>query len=316
MLSEDASYFKMIRESMRKHPGRTPEVVLPVVAGDFSAGAGRPVITWFGHSSYLIQTGGLNLLVDPVFSDRASFSSHLGPKAYAFSTNISLHDLPPVDIVILTHDHYDHLDYRTIRQLRGKVKTFYAPLGVGEHLLYWGIPESSIIELDWWETAELPAEGTNAPAGPLKLTAAPARHFSGRGFIRNRTLWASYVLETGDHRLYLGGDSGYGEHFAEIGTKYGPFDLAILENGQYNPQWPFIHMMPEETVRACMDLKGKVLLPVHWGRFSLAFHAWNDPVIRLVKKAEEMNVRVTTPRIGEPVIVDGSYPSTAWWNLD
>lgn len=308
MMSADASRFGMIREAMRKDLRRRPAAALPVISGGFPDVTGRPVLTWFGHSSYLIQTSGLNILVDPVFSSRVSFTSYLGPRAYAFSTDISLQDLPPVDIVILTHDHYDHLDYRTIRQLRNSVKAFYVPLGVGAHLAYWGVPENRITELDWWDSADLPRD--------LKLTAAPARHFSGRSFTRNKTLWASYVLETGDSRLYLGGDSGYDAHFAEIGEKYGPFDLTILENGQYNPQWPFIHMMPEETVQACIDLKGKALLPVHWGRFSLALHAWDDPVIRLVKKAKDLNVKVATPRIGEPVKIGGDYPSVAWWDLN
>ncbi|WP_158640496.1 MBL fold metallo-hydrolase [Anseongella ginsenosidimutans] len=308
MLSEDASYLRMIRESMRKDSRRSPAESLPVVSSGFPAVSGKPVVTWFGHSSYLIQTESVNLLVDPVFSQRASFSSYLGPKAYAFSTDIPLKDLPRIDIVILTHDHYDHLDHRTIRQLRSTVKAFYTPLGVGSHLAFWGIEESRITELDWEESAELPGE--------MKLTATPARHFSGRGFIRNKTLWASYVLETADCRLYLGGDSGYGKHFAEIGRKYGPFDMVILENGQYNPQWPLIHMMPEETVRAAIDLKGEALLPVHWGRFSLSLHAWDDPVIRLVKEANEMNVKVATPKIGEPVVIGGNYPSAAWWSLE
>src|SRR3546814_713612 len=221
----------MIREAMNKHPGRAPEMPLPVVFSKSPANKEQTILTWFGHSTYLIQTAGLNLLVDPVFSSRASFSAYLGPKAYPMSADISLGDLPPIDIVILTHDHYDHLDYRTIQRLRGHVKTFYAPLGVGSHLSYWGIPDERITELDWWEEVELP--------GSIRLAATPARHFSGRGFIRNQTLWASYVLQAGDIRLFLGGDSGYGDHFADIGSKHGPFDLVILENGQYNPQWPF-----------------------------------------------------------------------------
>lgn len=307
MLSEDASYFRMLRESLRKDPRRTPSAALPVVTGSFPAVKGKPVISWFGHSSYLVQTATANLLVDPVFSKRASFSSRVGPKAYAFSTDISLKDLPAIDLVILTHDHYDHLDYQTIRELRHLTKAFYTPLGVGAHLSYWGIDKKYITELDWDESAELP--------GGQKLTAAPARHFSGRGLIRNKTLWASFVLETGDSRLYLGGDSGYGEHFAEIGRRYGPFDLVILENGQYNPQWPLIHMMPEETVQATIDLKGKAVMPVHWGRFTLATHPWNESVIRLVKKAGEMEVEVVAPRIGEPVEIGGSYPAAAWWRM-
>ncbi|HYH55177.1 MAG TPA: MBL fold metallo-hydrolase, partial [Anseongella sp.] len=267
----------------------------------------KPVVTWFGHSSYLIQAEGLNILVDPVFSRRVSFAQYIGPSAYPGSMIVSVKDLPAIDAVIISHDHYDHLDYGTILQLREKVKAFYVPLGVGSHLAYWGVPDENITELDWWDSVDA--------LGSLKLTAAPARHFSGRGFTRNKTLWASFVLEMEGYKLYLGGDSGYDRHFREIGDKFGPFDLVILENGQYNPQWPFIHMMPEETVQASLDLRGKVLLPVHWGKFTLAVHAWNDPAIRVVKKAEEMNVKVTTPRIGEPIVLDSVYPSDQWWDL-
>ncbi len=180
-------------------------------------------------------------------------------------------------------------------------------MGVSSHLIYWGFNEEIITELDWWQTANLTSEMT--------LTAAPARHFSGRGLKRGKTLWSSFILKTEDNNLYLGGDSGYDVHFAEIGERFGPFDIAILECGQYNTAWPLIHMMPEETVHAALDLGAKVLLPVHWGKFTLALHPWNESPERVLKAAASTNLKVTTPLIGEPVIPHEVYPSANWWNF-
>ena len=183
------------------------------------------------------------------------------------------------------------------------------PLGVGAHFEKWGIDTSRITEFDWWEKAEI------APG--IRLTATPARHFSGRSLTdRGKTLWTSYVLETDSTKLYIGGDSGYGPHFKEIGEKYGPFDITILECGQYNNYWPLIHMMPEQTVQAHLDLKGKVLLPVHWGKFVLALHPWNEPIERLTAEAEKKSVTVTTPLIGEQIMPDSILPQTKWWRVN
>ncbi|CAN5874611.1 hypothetical protein BH11BAC4_BH11BAC4_23300 [soil metagenome] len=209
--------------------------------------------------------------------------------------------------LILTHDHYDHLDYKTVVNLKEKVKTVYCSLGLSSHFIYWGFDETTIDELDWWQTK------TMSPG--ITLTATPARHFSGRGIKRAKTLWSSFILKTNDHNLYLGGDSGYDRHFKEIGEKYGPFDIAILESGQYNESWPFIHMMPEQTVQAAHDLRAKVLLPVHWAKFTLSLHPWNEPVKRILAEAKRTGLKVTTPLIGEPVILDSSYPDATWWNI-
>lgn len=178
-------------------------------------------------------------------------------------------------------------------------------LGVGAHLEYWGVPADKIKELDWWETASL--------SSGIKFTAAPARHFSGRGIVRNKTLWSSFVLEAGEYKFYLGGDSGYDTHFAKIGERYGPFDIAILENGQYNAHWANIHMMPEETAAVAVQLKAKVLFPVHWGKFALATHDWDEPIQRVLKKAETLGVEVITPKIGERVVLDSIMPQSRWW---
>ena len=263
------------------------------------------MVVWFGHSSYFIKVNDLTILVDPVFSGHASPVSFYG-RAFPGTDVYGVSDLPDVDVVVITHDHYDHLDYKTMRQLAPKARYFYTSLGVGSHLEYWGIEGSRITELDWGESA-------SASGGAATLTAMPARHFSGRGLRRGQTLWSSFVLKTGGYCLFLGGDSGYGPHFKGIGDQYGPFDLAILECGQYNENWPDIHMTPEETVTAALDLGAKLLLPVHWGKFTLSLHPWDEPVRRIVKAAAIAGVPLTTPLIGEPVIVGGAFPREAWW---
>ena len=306
MMAEDASYIRLAGYYINRENPTAPSDTLPSVKANFTIEGNKPVVTWFGHSTFLIQTEGKNILVDPVFSQRASPVSYAGSKAYPTSTTYALEDLPGIDLVVITHDHYDHLDYASIVGLKDKAKKFISPLGVGAHLEYWGVDPVKITELDWWEVSQ--------PDTELKIAATPARHFSGRGiFDRNITLWASYVLQTSKHSIYIGGDSGYDTHFKEIGEKYGPFDLVFLESGQYHEFWKYIHMMPEETVQATADLRGKVLLPVHWGKFTLALHTWDDPIKRVMKKAEELNVKVTTPIIGEAVIIDSIYPDKQWW---
>jgi L-ascorbate metabolism protein UlaG (beta-lactamase superfamily) len=297
---------KMLRDYLNKSEINTPPEPLPSVRTNLTTLSDAvPTLVWFGHSSYLIKANGLTILMDPVFSGNASpvtFFGHSFPGSDVYSPA----DMPAIDFLVLSHDHYDHFDYRTIVELLPKVKKFYAPLGVGAHLERWGVPADRIVEFDWWEGGEL------APG--VRLTATPARHFSGRSFARGRTLWTSYVLNLPGYSLYLGGDSGYDTHFKAIGEKYGPFDLAILECGQYNADWPSIHMMPEEVVTAAQDLGAKTLLPVHWGKFALAYHAWNEPIERVTKRAAEQRMPITTPRIGEPVQVGLNYPKEVWWN--
>jgi L-ascorbate metabolism protein UlaG (beta-lactamase superfamily) len=307
VMAEDSSFWKTLKSYLNKPKDTSPPAILPSVRTNLhSLPAGNPVIVWFGHSSYLLHINGMHILVDPVFSGHAAPFSFM-VKAYPGSNIYSVDDLPVIDLLIQTHDHYDHLDYTTITQLKSKIKKIVTALGVGSHFEYWGFDKNIISEFDWWNTQ------TVAPG--IALTAAPARHFSGRGIKRGKTLWASFILKTATHNIYIGGDSGYDTHFKEIGNKYGPFDIAILEAGQYNAHWPHIHMMPEETVQACADLQAKVLLPVHWGKFTLSLHPWNEPVKRVIKKAAELNIKVTTPMIGEPVILDSSYPSSHWWEI-
>jgi len=312
MMAPGVSYWQLLMKYLRPVANREPTKPLPSIKTDLSrleadsAGA-NPVLVWFGHSSYLIKVAGQTILVDPVFSDRPSPISVLGTKSYPGSNVYTVDDLPAIDVVVITHDHYDHLDYDTILKLIPKARQFHTALGVGAHLARWGVPESAIHEYDWEE---------GGPAGRgLTLRAVMARHFSGRGLVNGKTLWTAFVLQAPSHTLFLGGDSGYGPHFKEIGDQYGPFDLALLEAGQYDVQWPFIHMMPEETVQAAVDLRANVLMPVHWGKFTLALHPWTEPVERVLKKAGELNVTVTTPLIGEPVVVGKTYPQKRWWGF-
>ena len=305
MKPDDISYWKMMREFFKKNKDTVPPGLLPSVKTDLTnLDSPTPVIVWFGHSSYLIRIENKNFLVDPVFSGNASPLSFM-IKAFPGSNIYKAEDMPAIDYLILTHDHYDHLDFKTVRKLKKKVDKIYCSLGISSHLKYWGFDTSRITELDWWESNQFEEN--------ISLMAAPARHFSGRGIKRGQTFWSSFILKTRDHNLYLGGDSGYDSHFKEIGNKYGPFDIAILEAGQYNSMWPLIHMMPEETVQASVDLQAKALLPVHWGKFSLAMHAWTDPVTRVLDKAKELNVRVLTPKIGQPIILDDDFQFESWW---
>jgi L-ascorbate metabolism protein UlaG (beta-lactamase superfamily) len=308
MMADEVSYWKMISWYTWKKPVTTPPKPIPSVKSDLKAPLAddsKPVITWFGHSSYLLQIDGQNILVDPVFSGYASPFKTLGIKSYEGSNVYQLSDLPEIDIVLLSHDHYDHLDYNVILQLKSKVKKFVIPLGVGAHLEYWGVPTEAIEEYDWWEGGKL--------STTLQITCTPARHFSGRSFKRGRSLWASYVIQSNNYKIYIGGDSGYDSHFELIGKKYGPFDLAILECGQYNAYWKFIHMMPEQTAQAGIDLQAKLVLPVHWGKFSLSVHPWDESITRFTKAAQELKLNYTTPLIGEQIKLDTIIPHSRWW---
>ncbi len=305
--SEDASFLIIFWNFFfNKVPNLQPTETLPSVKIDLKKNpSNQPTITYFGHSSYLIQIGGKNILMDPVFSERTSPVQFFGTKNFKGTHVYQLSDMPTLDYVFLSHDHYDHMDYETLKTMAGSSIQFVVPLGVGAHLEHWGISPDKIVELDWWENR-------NIEPG-ISLTATPARHFSGRGWKRGKSLWASYVLETDSAKIFLGGDSGYEKHFKEIGQKFGPFDLAILECGQYNRWWPYIHMMPEQTAQASLDLNAKVLWPVHWGKFALALHAWNEPIQRISKKAKELDIQLTMPRIGEQIIIGEKYPNDTWW---
>ncbi len=287
----------------RRAKDRKPQDSLPVSKQLIpSRTEGAPQITWFGHSSYLIQQAGLNVLIDPVFFNAAPVPYMITPFDYEYAHCPD--DLPEIDVLIITHDHYDHLDYRSIRQLNRKTKNFVVSAGVGGHLRRWGIATDRIHETAWGESWEHP-QG-------LKLTAAPARHFSGRRLKRNQSHWSAFVWQYQGMQLFLGGDSGYGPHFAEIGREFGPFQLALLECGQYNEMWPNIHMMPEETVQAALDLGAEKLMPVHWGKFALALHGWKEPIERAKAEALKRKLPLFTPELGETSSL--KQDTRAWWS--
>lgn len=300
------SYTSMIREMIvpsSKH--RKPSAAIPSQKTDLHALAQQEdSLVWFGHSSYLLTLGGFRILVDPVMSGHSAPLPFL-VKSFAGTDIYTVDDLPPIDVLLITHDHYDHLDYETVKKLKGKVRHIVTPLGCGEHLRYWGYDANIITELNWHQSTTI--------AGHT-ITATPARHFSGRSFDRNKTLWASYVLQDARHKLYLGGDSGYGPHFKAIGEQYGPFDLALLESGQYNPAWAFIHMMPEETVQAAQDLNARILMPVHWGKFVLSLHDWDEPIQRLTAAATQLNQAIVTPTLGQAMYLNDAHAPNPWWH--
>ncbi len=307
MMADDASYWKMLKDFFKKNELKAPPGLMPTVKTDLkTVTIPQPSVTWFGHSSYLLRLQDKNILVDPVFSGQASPVRFM-VNAFPGTDIYKPADMPDIDCLILTHDHYDHLDFKTLVQLKTKVANVYCSLGVGSHLRYWGYDENLINEMDWWESKQINES--------MVLTAAPARHFSGRGVKRGQTLWSSFALKTSSHSIYIGGDSGYDTHFIEIGNKLGPFDLAILECGQYNAMWPFIHMMPEETVQASIDLKAKTLLPVHWGKFSLSMHPWNESIIRAKAMADKLNVDLRMPKIGETLLLNEPYSANEWWKF-
>lgn len=268
----------------------------------------QPSLIWLGHSSYLIHIDGKNILVDPVLSQHASPIPGSG-KPFQGTDVTTAEALPKIDYLFISHDHYDHMDYETLKKIQSKVGKVICGLGVGAHLEYWGYTAQQIIEKDWWEKADL-GDG-------FKATLTPARHFSGRSIWSANTLWSSYVLQSPSKKIYLGGDSGYDSHFAEIGNQFGPFDLAILENGQYDKSWKYIHMQPEEVIRASRDLKAGVLFPVHSSKFLLANHAWYEPLERISQLSIHQQVPIITPLIGEMINLNrmNTHPSFWWKNM-
>ena len=310
MRLSDASSFSTMKEFFFGGNDRVPAAQLPinkVSALDLASNQDDEMrITWLGHSSVLIQIDGTSILTDPMFGKRASPLPFGGPARFSSQLPLSPDDVPHLDAIVISHDHYDHLDYKSIRQLHERTDHFFVPLGVSAHLKRWGVDPQKIIELDWWEGAKLGER--------VELTAAPARHFSGRGLNdRNKTLWASWIIKGANERIYFSGDSGYGDHFKEIGDKYGPFDLAFLECGAYNEAWALVHLMPEQTAQAFQDLNAKILLPIHWAQFNLSLHPWREPIERLSKAMDETGGALTTPQIGEKFVLGGSSPNTAWW---
>ena len=261
--------------------------------------------TWLGHSSFLLQIGGSRLLADPVLSDRCSPVSFAGPRRFS-ELPLRADELPEIDVLFLSHDHYDHLDYRTVLAVKDRVGTFIVPLGLDAVLTGWGVEKEKIRSLDWWESVTI---------GSLTCTLTPSQHFSGRDPLRgNRTLWGGLYVDDGAHRVYYTGDGGYCGVFGRVRERLGAPDLMLAECGQYDTAWPKVHMFPEETVRACTDAGASRVIPVHWGAFSICNHSWDDPVRRVTAAAAAAGLPVAVPRIGRTVdLADLADCTEPWW---
>lgn len=311
MPREEPRKWSALRERLRGgSPHRVPQGELPIVerrGADFAqVPRGGLRVTWLGHSSLLVEIDGVRALVDPVFGARVSPFAWAGPKRF-HPPPLPLSELPPLDVVVISHDHYDHLDYPTIVQLAQSDVQFLAPLGVGAHLELWGVAPARITELDWWQSHRV---------GSVDFTATPARHFSGRSPTfadRDKTLWAGWALRGPSHGVYYSGDTAMFPGFADIGERLGPFDLVMMESGAYNALWRDVHIGPEQAVVASQMVRGSLLLPVHWATFDLSLHGWTEPIERVCRAASLAGVAVTTPRPGESVDLSGAIPRSRWW---
>ena len=299
--------WEMIRHQLFGKEERTPPRPIPVVmhvAADYAVAPAGLRATWIGHATTLLEIDGRRVLTDPIWSERCSPSAWVGPTRF-HPPPIALADLPPIDAVVISHDHYDHLDMMTARSLAARGTRFAVPLGIGAHLESFGIPNAQIIELDWGQTAEV---------NGLELTSTPARHYSGRNPLHgDETLWSSWVIAGPSHKVFFSGDSGYFEGFKATGKAHGPFDLTLVKIGASDPTWVDIHMDPEQAVQVNQDLGGGLLLPVHWGTFNLAYHAWNEPPERVLAAAQKAGVKLVVPRPGEQVDPAHPKPVEPWW---
>ncbi len=300
-------YLSVFWDFMFKGNDRTPKNDLPAQTVDLAGfehnGKNQLKATWLGHSTLMINIDGYRILMDPVFEKRASF---FGPTRFNGDIPVKIDQLPKVDIVIISHDHYDHLNKFSIQRLNDKTERFMVPLGVGKRLKKWGVNPDKIVALDWWEETYFSKH--------LMIAATPAQHFSGRGLIdRDKTLWASWIIQAPNHKIFFSGDSGYFDGFKEIGRKYGPFDITFMECGAYNEKWHYVHMYPEETVQAHLDVKGNILHPIHWATFNLSLHSWFEPMNRLSKAAASAGVSVATPMVGDTTVYNNYIPQKKWW---
>lgn len=288
---------------------RHPLEEIPVASLDWEIiKSGEDSLTWFGHSTFLLSIDNKKILIDPMFGNIASPVSFVGSTRFSDDILDVIDELPPIDAVFITHDHYDHLDYPSILALKDKVEHYFVPLGVDAHLTAWGVETERITAMNWWEEREWKG---------LTIASVPAQHYSGRGlFDRNRTLWSGWVILGEEMRLYTSGDTSYGPHFKEIGEVYGPFDLTLMEGGQYDERWSYSHMFPEESVQAHLDVQGKTMMLMHWGAFTLAYHGWSEPIERALVAAEELDVDLIAPKIGETLLLDDvAMPVSEWWDF-
>lgn len=298
---------ELLRKQFFEKERREPKQALSIQSFDpeaFLAPSEQMKHIWYGHSVVLFRLNGKTLLIDPMLGGNASPIAPFATKRFSENSLDVIDAFPEIDLVLITHDHYDHLDYASIRRLRSKVKQYYVALGVGRHLEEWGIDSEQITEFDWWESQLF---------SNIQITFTPSRHFSGRGLTdRAKSLWGGWTFKTATENIYFSGDGGYGEHFKEVGAKLGPFDFGWMECGQYNKNWHQIHMYPEESVQAALDAGVRRAMPVHWGGFALALHDWDDSVIRFVEEANKLEVPLTLPKIGE-LVVDSNGSFDRWW---
>lgn len=303
-----SAIFSLMKDAINGNEDRSPKTPIPISTINWDQiNSDQDSLMWFGHSTFFIQLDGRKMLLDPMFGPSPSPVSFVGSKRYSKDLLYIIDELPLIDAVLITHDHYDHLDFPSIHRLKEKVGHFFVPFGVAAHLKRWGVEKEKITELNWWD--EFHWQG-------LTIASVPAQHFSGRGPAnRDTTLWTGWVVIGSKNRLYTSGDGGYGPHFKQIGEKYGPFDITLIEGGQYDNRWSMIHMMPEESIQAHLDVRGKNMMLIHWGAFTLAYHGWTDPVERGLRVAKEREVQLITPKIGEIVLLNGmiSEADSIWW---
>ena len=298
---------KLLFKQFFQTKGRAPKQPLPVIPFDeepFMAPSHKAKFIWYGHSVMLIRVNEKTILIDPMFGHNAAPVAPFKIKRFSENTLDIINQLPPIDLLLLTHDHYDHLDLDSMERLIPKTKQFYVALGCARHLMKWGVDAQQIQEFDWWDSKVFE---------DIQITFTPTRHFSGRGLRdRAKSLWGGWVIKTENENIYFSGDSGYGAHFREVGERLGPFDFGMMECGQYNENWHQIHMYPEEAVQAAIDAKASKIMAVHWAGFSLAQHTWTDPIERFTKAAEELKIPASTPKIGELFSVKDVI-TEAWW---
>lgn len=307
VLTKGHSWYSLMYKSMfEKKPRQRPTCILPSEKTDlYTLDPKQDILVWFGHSSYYLQLKGKKFLIDPIFSGKAS-PLPFGVKAFPGSDIYRVDDIPLIDYLLITHDHYDHLDEKTVKNLTSKVDKVICGLGVGEILELWGYNPANIIEMDWYDYLDL--------SEAFKIHSVPTHHGSNRAFSPNSTLWMSFLIQTEDMKIYFGGDSGYGTHFSDLAGKFGPIDLAILDNGQHNVAWKSVHMLPPDVIRAAGDLKTKRLFPGHSCKFALAHHAWDEPLRKITELATEAQIPLVTPLIGQPVYLnDSEQIFTQWW---
>lgn len=305
-LGEDTSMYEMFKEFFFNKSKRIrPASEVPSVKSDLkNLKSDENIIVWLGHSSFFLQVDGKKVLIDPVLSQYASPVKFFN-KSYKGSNVYTADDIPNIDYLFISHDHYDHLDYETVTKLKPKIKKVITALGVGSHFEHWGYDNNIIVEEDWSETIVLDER--------FEVTLTPSRHRSGRGVKSNQTLWGSFVFKTPSMKIFYSGDTGYGPHFKDIGNTYGPFDLAIMECGQYSKYWRSSHMMPDEVVQASLDLKAKKLMPGHWAKFALSMHDWDEPIIKVIEESKRKNMPLLYPLIGQKLDLKEAVTMEAWW---